>query len=70
MSDDSSGHYHVSGGAIGFVGVLGLVIGSIDRWLIPQDLGFIDSTAIFTISGVFLAVAAWMLSRRPARSAG
>lgn len=64
MTPDAVGHYHTTAGALAFMGVVGFVAAAIDTWWLPQDLGFIQSDAIFTISTLFFVVAAWMATRQ------
>jgi hypothetical protein len=70
VNADAVGHYRNSAGALAFMGALGLVIGGIDRFLMPQELGFISGNAIFAFSLLFLAVAAWMASRQVSHAIG
>ena len=62
---DPRGHYRAAGGAVGFVGAVGLGVAAVSTWLVPQSLGFIDATALTGFSVLFLAVAARLFTVDP-----
>jgi len=64
VTSDAVGHYHTTAGALAFMGAVGMTAAAIDSFWLPQDLGFIDSNAIFAISTLFFVVAGWMWTRR------
>ena len=65
MTPEAVGHYRTTAGALAFMAVVGFLVGAIDTWALPQNLGFIKSDAIFGFSALYLGVAAWMATRQP-----
>lgn len=59
---EARGHYRTVGGALAAFGVVGLVVTLGVTFVMPQDLGFIEPPGMAMISGITLALGAWMVT--------
>jgi hypothetical protein len=59
---EARGHYRTVGSALAAFGVVGLAATFGVTFVLPQDLGFIEPLAMAMISGITLALGAWMVA--------
>jgi hypothetical protein len=63
--DDPRGHYLTAGGALAFMGLVGLGTAGVASVWVEQSFGFIDPVAMALFSTLFLVVAGWLPVARP-----
>lgn len=64
MTDEAAEHHRVAGGALAFVGSLGIAHAAWFAW--SNQPSYIETPAIAVISATLLLVAAWMSTVKPA----
>jgi hypothetical protein len=62
VESEARGHYRTVGGALAAFGVVCLAVTFAVTFVVPQDLGFIEPSAMALISGITLVLGGWMVT--------